>query len=148
MFRDVYRDAKSRGRFAVLLLWMKTLLDLVASVSAERLERFSRRSGVVRKRQRKWRRFSPGSFVETTAHDVRFALRTLRRRPLFATVAVVTLGLGIGATTSMFSVLHEVVLYRSPFRAPGRLVTVFTAPSWLREVPGGEGYWDRNPIHR
>jgi len=146
VFSDSYREARKRGRLYVLLLWIRTLLDLLVSVSAEKLERLHRRSGAARKRQRKWRRFSPGSFVETTAHDVRFALRTLRRRPLFATMAVLTLGLGIGATTSMFSVLHEVVLYRSPFRAPGRLVTVFTAPSWLREVPGSEGYWDRNPI--
>jgi putative ABC transport system permease protein len=84
--------------------------------------------------------------LQSLGQDVRYALRVLRKAPLFTAVSIATLGLGIGASTSMFSVLHEVILYRSPFRDPGQLVTVFTAPSWLQDVPGMTDYWDRNPI--
>ena len=55
-------------------------------------------------------------------HDLRFALRTLARSPLFTAVAVLSLALGIGANTSIFSLLDQ-VLYRSlPVRDPKALV--------------------------
>jgi len=55
-------------------------------------------------------------------HDLRFALRTLARSPLFTAVAVLSLALGIGANTSIFSLLDQ-VLYRSlPVRDPGSMV--------------------------
>src|SRR5579863_817019 len=55
-------------------------------------------------------------------HDLRFALRTLARSPLFTAVAVLSLALGIGANTSIFSLLDQ-VLYRSlPVRDPRSLI--------------------------
>jgi predicted permease len=57
-------------------------------------------------------------------HDLRFALRTLARSPLFTAVAVLSLALGIGANTSIFSLLDQ-VLYRSlPVRDPRALVVL------------------------
>src|SRR5579872_6823118 len=54
--------------------------------------------------------------------DVRYAIRTLLRSPGFTTVAVVTLALGIGANTAIFSLVDSVILKPLPFRDAARLV--------------------------
>ena len=54
--------------------------------------------------------------------DFAYAWRTLKRSPLFALTAAVTLALGIGASTAIFSVTHAVVLRPLPYRDPNRLV--------------------------
>ena len=61
-------------------------------------------------------------WLEDLARDVRFALRALRKNPVFTVVVVLTLGLGIGASTAVFTVINALLLRPLPIDEPGQLV--------------------------
>jgi putative ABC transport system permease protein len=62
--------------------------------------------------------------MDKLAQDLRFALRSLFRQPAFAVTAIVTLALGIGATTAIFSVVNAVILRPLAFERADRIVAV------------------------
>jgi predicted permease len=66
-----------------------------------------------------------GAWLDALRQDVRFGVRTLIRRPALASIAVLTLGVGMGATTAMFSLIDSVILKPLPFREPDRLAMVW-----------------------
>src|SRR5512132_2269803 len=60
-----------------------------------------------------------------SSSDLRLALRGLRRNPLFATVAILSLALGIGANTAIFTLIDQILLRKLPVAAPDQLVMLY-----------------------
>src|SRR5215470_11348220 len=80
-------------------------------------------------------------FIETLVQDLRYGLWMLRRNPGFTLVAVLTLALGIGANTVVFSLINTALLQSLPFRNPSRLVVINnTHPEIAGNVGVGMSY--------
>jgi putative ABC transport system permease protein len=120
--RDAILSAARDSRSAS---WRHTLRTVAGLVRASLAIRF-------RERRREhpipeYRNAPRGHPMRNFARDTRHAVRVLRTRPAFAIVAIITLALGIGANTAVFSVVNSVILAPLPYDEPEQLVRVYTA---------------------
>lgn len=97
-FRDRL-DADRSGRRGLARLWVQVLADSLLR--------------------------APGEHADVLRQDLRYALRSLRRTPLFALTTIGTLALAVGATTAIFSVVHAVALRPLPYDPGDRLVRIW-----------------------
>ncbi|WP_263357111.1 ABC transporter permease [Acidicapsa ligni] len=79
--------------------------------------------GVTRTREAAYEQW-PGWWMETVLQDVRYALRGFRRNPVFTVTVIVTLALGIGATTAVFSVVDRILFRSLPYAHDDRIVSI------------------------
>jgi putative ABC transport system permease protein len=113
-FAELHVGARHAGTGALLLLWLREAADLVRTSVALR---------VGRRTVPGMRRAVPRlHVVGVLRDDVQLAFRAIRRQRAFFLLAAMTLGLGVGATTAMYSALEAVVLEPLPFPDPERLV--------------------------
>ncbi len=80
-----------------------------------------------------------GYFIETLWQDVLYGARMLRKNPGFTIVAVLTLALGIGANTAIFSVIESVMFRPLPFSAPDQIVRIYSMKDGVPITPNGSG---------
>jgi putative ABC transport system permease protein len=132
------------GRRRTLDQDMRDELESIAGFAEEEGDR--RRLGNMTLAGEKARSVWTMVWLEQTMADLRFALRLMRKNPLFTVTAVLSLALGIGANTAIFSLIHGILLKPLPVQDPESLV-ILTSHS-PNEMIGDFGYLDYLALHQ
>jgi predicted permease len=132
---------------------MEARKHLAAGLSDEEARRSARvRFGGVEQVREECRDVRGLSFLENLARDLRYGTRVLRKTPGFAIIAVLSLAIGIGANTAVFSLVNTIMLRMLPVRSPEQLVVVTwgahadldLSSTWSNMGAAADGGWTRN----
>lgn len=132
----VHRDAAERDLDDELRATLELLVDekvAAGLATGEARRRAMIELGGLEPVREQVRDVRAGFLIETLLQDLRYAARHIRRSPGFATAAIVTLALGIGANTAVFTMLNAIVLKRLPIAEPDKLLAI--APINSRGLP-------------
>ena len=134
-FRNLFQKNKVERELDEELrfhLEMQTELNLKKGLPPDEARRLAMLSlGGIQQTKEGCREVRSGAFLDILFQDLRYAIRSLLRAPAYVAVILITLALGIMATTAIYSVTRAVLLRPLPFPEPDRLVAV-----WLREKDG------------
>jgi len=127
-------------------IWLRACLDTVRNASAEWLDLLWDGAAKFRALRERSRGRGPATFnerrpmIDKLWQDLRYAIRTWIKRPAVAVVAILTLAIGIGANTAMFSIVNAILLRPLPYAHADRIVmlwSIFTGPQTLSGNPHG-----------
>jgi putative ABC transport system permease protein len=146
--RRVEQDLNDELSFHMAMQTEAHVHDGVNSVDARRRARLE--MGGMEQAKEHCRDALPLRWAQDFGRDIQYALRSLRREMGFTVVAVVTVALGVGANTAMFSVLNTYLLRPLPYQDPDRLVTVFRtsihSQNWPHSAANFLDYRERNSV--
>jgi predicted permease len=135
LFAEALDTARCAGRLAWLWAWLRGTVDVAALAVRLRLAR----PGIEPPDK------SPRNTMYSLVQDLRHAFRNLRARPLFTAIAALTLGLGIGSTTTIYSIVNSILLRPLPYEEPNDLAWVWGTSlefGQRRDVISGPNYID------
>ena len=126
---------------------LKTRQNIAAGMSEEEAGYAAKRQlGNLTRMEEESRKSWGFPFLESLLQDVRYGLRGLRKAPGFTVVAIITLALGIGATTVIFSVVNTVLLRPLPYKDSARIAEIHTISAMFPEFQLGESKPDFDDI--
>ena len=126
VFRDQRKQHRNRSAWRLLAFYAHEFNDLAATGTRLRFrDRVKERAFTAGKRSQRNFVERTNLMIESLWNDIRFGLRSFRTQPLFCLIVILTLALGIGANSAIFSVVNSVLLRTLPYEGSERIVMVW-----------------------